>query len=186
MFRRSRTERVKDSALNVSELALQLAQDKKFRKRMQSALEHGAKAKRRAARPSRDFTDTARRLAADQALRADLRGARSDLEQAYARFNAKKRTHRGRRITVVAGLAALAAAPQVRERVSQLTTSASKNRRLQGLANRAKDLGRSNAGPRTLDDLTKEELYGRAQEADIPGRSEMSKEQLIAALRARA
>ena len=34
-----------------------------------------------------------------------------------------------------------------------------------------------------LESLTKEELYERAKAADIPGRSEMSKEQLIDALR---
>jgi hypothetical protein len=34
--------------------------------------------------------------------------------------------------------------------------------------------------------LRKEELYARAQETDIPGRSEMSKEQLVEALRARS
>ena len=44
----------------------------------------------------------------------------------------------------------------------------------------------SRARPRRLEDLTKEELYARAQEADIPGRSEMSKEQLAEALRARS
>ena len=34
-----------------------------------------------------------------------------------------------------------------------------------------------------LEDMTKEQLYERAQAADIPGRSEMSKEQLVDALR---
>ena len=34
-----------------------------------------------------------------------------------------------------------------------------------------------------LDDLTKEELYHRAQEADIPGRGHMSKDELINALK---
>jgi DNA end-binding protein Ku len=33
-----------------------------------------------------------------------------------------------------------------------------------------------------LDELTKEELYRRAQDADIPGRSEMSKDELVRAL----
>jgi len=33
-----------------------------------------------------------------------------------------------------------------------------------------------------LSELTKEELYEKAQEADIPGRSEMTKEQLVEAL----
>jgi hypothetical protein len=36
-----------------------------------------------------------------------------------------------------------------------------------------------------LDELTKEELYERARAKNIPGRSEMTKEELIAALRAR-
>ena len=39
---------------------------------------------------------------------------------------------------------------------------------------------------RPLEELTKEELYERARVAEIPGRSDMSKEQLIAALRERA
>ena len=34
-----------------------------------------------------------------------------------------------------------------------------------------------------LEDLTKDELYERAQKADIPGRSEMTKAELIKALR---
>jgi len=39
--------------------------------------------------------------------------------------------------------------------------------------------------PHTLEALTKEELYARAEEAQIAGRSKMSKEELIEALRAR-
>jgi DNA end-binding protein Ku len=35
-----------------------------------------------------------------------------------------------------------------------------------------------------LQDLTRDELYERAQKADIPGRSEMTKDELIKALRA--
>jgi Rho termination factor-like protein len=34
-----------------------------------------------------------------------------------------------------------------------------------------------------LNRLTKEELYRQAQEADIPGRSEMNKDQLVKALK---
>ena len=33
-----------------------------------------------------------------------------------------------------------------------------------------------------LEDLTKDELYARAQEADIPGRSDMTKDELLQAL----
>ena len=34
-----------------------------------------------------------------------------------------------------------------------------------------------------LDDLTRDELYKRAQDADIAGRSDMTKDELVAALR---
>lgn len=37
-----------------------------------------------------------------------------------------------------------------------------------------------------LEDLTKDELYERARAADIPGRSEMNKDELIRALRSAA
>lgn len=188
MFRKNRMERVKENALSASELALQLAQDKKFRRRLLSAVEHGTKARRRA-RPGRGLTDVARRIAADQAIQAELRNARADLQEAYARLNAKKRGHRVRRVTLFAGLASLAAVPQVRERVSALISTASSNREsLRGLATRARakvPVG-DQARPHTLDDLTKEDLYARAQEANIPGRSEMSKEELIAALRGKS
>jgi hypothetical protein len=39
--------------------------------------------------------------------------------------------------------------------------------------------------PGSLEDLTRDELYARAQEAEIPGRSEMSKDELVEALRSR-
>ncbi len=42
--------------------------------------------------------------------------------------------------------------------------------------------GRRRAAP-PLADLTKEELYARARKLDVPGRSKMSKEELIAAIR---
>jgi hypothetical protein len=55
---------------------------------------------------------------------------------------------------------------------------------------RALELGRAAAGrvqaPQRqpdLEELTKEELYKRARAADIAGRSEMTKDELIAALR---
>jgi Rho termination factor, N-terminal domain len=35
----------------------------------------------------------------------------------------------------------------------------------------------------SLESMTKDELYKRAQEADIPGRSDMTKDELVRALR---
>lgn len=43
--------------------------------------------------------------------------------------------------------------------------------------------GRSGGFQPGLAELTKEELYQRARQADIPGRGHMSKDELIAALR---
>ena len=56
------------------------------------------------------------------------------------------------------------------------------------IANAAANEGRSSVGSRggraeDLEDRTKEELYDRAQELDIDGRSEMSKSELIDAIR---
>lgn len=56
------------------------------------------------------------------------------------------------------------------------------------IANAAARDGRSTVGKRggksdAYEDWTKEELYERAQELDIEGRSEMSKDELIEALR---
>jgi hypothetical protein len=117
-------------------------------------------------------------------LQAELHEARKDLGQAYA-LGTKRRGHRLRRVIPLAALASLAAVPQIRERVSALIETVSRNREhLRDLA-RASVPGRADGHPNTLDELTKEELYARAQEAQIPGRSEMSKEELVAALRAK-
>lgn len=184
MFRR-RTQSVKEKAFGASQLALQLAQDKRFRKRLRSAAEHGKEAWRHT-RQGPGLAGAARRLAVDQDLQAELRRARSDLRQAYGRLDAKRHGHRLGRVTLAA-LASLAAVPQVRERVSELISTASRNtQHLQHSAAPTNDSDGSKRRPRALDDLTKEELYARAQEAEIPGRSEMSKDELIAALRSRS
>jgi hypothetical protein len=163
MFRRSKTDALKENAVSASELALQLAQDKKFRKGLLSALRHSSEAGRRTRR-GLGLAGAVSRLATDEGLHAELRSARSDLQRAYARVGAKRRTHRLRKLGLLAGLASLAALPRLRECI-------------------ASALART---PRNLEDLTKDELYARAQEAEIPGRSEMSKDQLIEALRGRS
>ena len=171
------------------EAKLQLAQDKKFGKRLFSGVEHGKEAWRRVRR-GRGLGDAARRLVADQGVHAELRNSRRDLQQAYARLGAERRGRRAivslAKLTAVAGLGMATATPQVRERVSALIATASqKGRHLKDLAT-ANLPGSDDARPRTLEDLTKEKLYARAQEAEIPGRSEMSKEELIDALRVKA
>jgi hypothetical protein len=188
MFRQSKRQAIKKNAVSASELALQLAQDRKFRKRLRSALKHSSEASRRTGR-GLGLTGTIAQLAGDRALQSELRSARDDLRGAYRQVEAKKRTSRLRRFTVLAGLASLAAIPQLRERVSTLIATAPKRRQeLTEMANRLRPTHPSSgaSGPASLEDLTREELYQRAQEADIPGRSEMSKQELVEALRAKS
>jgi hypothetical protein len=188
MFRRTKTESFKANAISASELALQLARDKRFRRKLLSAMRHSSDAGRRTRR-GLGLMGAVTRLANDKVLHAELRSARNDLQHAYARVEAKKRTHRLRRLGFLAGLASLAAVPRLRERVASAVAKASSDgERLRDLAARLRSNNSGGSAPRTrkLEDLTKEELYGRAQEAKIPGRSEMSKEQLIEALRTRS
>jgi hypothetical protein len=182
MFGRSRSERIKDSAVNASELALQLAQDKKFRKRLLSAIAHTAEARRRTRR-SLGFGGALARLAADQALLRELRDAGHDLEQAHGRLERKRRGHKLRKVIVLALLGLLASIPRLRERFVAAIRAAM-GRTPDSVSGTSASSG--DAAPARLEDLSKEELYARAQELDIPGRSEMSKEQLVEALRAKS
>jgi len=177
VFTRGRTDRIKENVISASELARKLAQDEKFRKRLISAVEHGAEARRRA-RGGLGVRGAVRGLANDEQLLAELKAARADLQRAYKRGEAKTRTHRLRKLLVFAALASVAAVPRLRERLMAILGKAMDHRQP------VSDFGHRNVGRRSLEDLTKEELYARAQEADIPGRSEMSKEELVSALHA--
>jgi hypothetical protein len=188
MFGRSKLDKVKEQTRSGSALAAQLARDRRFRKRMKSALEHGARARRLARRRS-GVAGTLSRLAADQALRAELKSTRDELQRAYERLEKKRRRNRRRTVLLVLGAASLAARRDVRNRVTGS---------IPGFSGQGESVAEPEAAPtpavaepsapetssQPLEDLTKEELYARAQQAKIPGRSEMSKEQLIAALRA--
>ena len=177
MFEQGTKKKAKRAALNASELALQLAQDRRFRKQLRSAIRHGSEAGRRG-RQEKGIAAAVRRFAADQAVQTELRRARKDLQRAYARLEKKRRTRKLRKLVLVAGLASLAF-PQVRSRIASIVAKTPTSRsELGGLGT----LKRT----RSLEDLTKDQLYARAQDADIPGRSDMSKDELIAALRAKS
>ncbi len=179
MLRRSRRQAIKENAVSASELALQLAQDRKFRKRLLSGLKHSSEASTRTGR-GLGLTGAIAQLASDRALQRHLRSARKDLRGAYRRLETKRRNRRLLRFTALAGLASLAAVPQLRERVTTVIAKVPKRRQeLTDLAGRLRPTS-------SLEDLTREELYERAQEADIPGRSEMSKQQLVDALRVKS
>ena len=166
MFRRSKIEAVKGRAADASAVALQLAQDKKFRKQVISAASHGSAAARRT-RGSLGLLAAATRLATDEKLVAELKRAGADLQRAYGRLGARKPRKRSRKLRnslMLVAAASVAGVPKIREAAISV-------------------FKKGRTSPRNLDDLTKEQLYERAQQADIPGRSEMTKDELVAALR---
>lgn len=188
MSGRSRKETVKANAASACALAIQLAEDRRFRNWLLSAICHASAAGQRTRRDL-GLRGTLAGLAADETLLRELKNARRDLARAHGRFEAKGRSHKLRNLLILAVLASAAGVPQFRARLADAFATPSKAWqrlpwvRTSGTRSPSDD---SRARPRSLEDLTKEELYARAQETDIPGRSEMSKEQLVDALRARS
>ena len=120
MFRRSKATVAKEKAASGTDLAVTLAQDKKFRQELMSAIGHGAGARRRVARQI-GLMAVVSRLAADKELRRQLRQMIRNVQTAWTRVE-KKRSHRLRNLLIVLGLggvAASAAAPPVRRSVSR-------------------------------------------------------------------
>src|SRR6266487_5361136 len=121
MFGRSRTQALKDNATSAAEVTAALAKDKKFRKELLSGIRHGEIARRRATRRIGFFAVT-QRLSADPKFRRELRKMADSLDKAWSRFD-KKRSHKLRNTLIVlgvGGVAAAAAAPQTRRRLSRL------------------------------------------------------------------
>jgi uncharacterized membrane protein len=121
MFGRTRTQAVKDNAASGTDLAVSLAQDKRFRKQLLSAIGHGAAARKRAASRIGLIAATTR-LATDKELRDELRQMTENLQSAWTRVE-KKRSHKLRNFLLVLagiGTAAAALAPKARKKVSPL------------------------------------------------------------------
>jgi uncharacterized membrane protein len=114
MLRRKATE-VREQVVGGAELAATLARDKKFRKHLLGAVGHTESARRRVASRIGPLA-TAKRLAADDELRRELREASINLRQAWSRVE-RKRSHRLRNTLLVlagAGAVTVAALPQSR------------------------------------------------------------------------
>lgn len=118
MFRRSRTNAVKAKATGGKDLAVTLAQDKKFRKELISAIGHGRIVRRRAAQRIGPVAVVSR-LAADQKVVHELHRMTEHLQRAVTRAE-KKRSHRLRNslILIGAGGAVAAVVPQSRQWLS--------------------------------------------------------------------
>jgi hypothetical protein len=121
MFGRSRGAVAKERAAAASELAAQLARDKKFRKQLIGATTHGSRAKRRAAKQI-GLLSLGARLATDAELRAELQQLTRDLQAAWTRVQAKRtKSHALRNTLLLAGLAGGVAAA-LRKRDSSTTS----------------------------------------------------------------
>jgi uncharacterized membrane protein len=122
MFGRSKTQAVKESAASGTDLAVSLAQDKRFRKQLLSAVGHGAAARQRAA--SRiGLVAAVHRLGTDNELRSELRQMTENLQNAWTQVE-KKRSHKLRNFLLVVGgigTAAAALAPQARKKLTKLS-----------------------------------------------------------------
>ena len=119
MFGRIKTDAVKDNVASGKELAAALAQDRKFRKHLISALGHGEAARRRVAEQI-TMKAMLMRLAADQELRRDLVTATKSLQDAWSRVEKKKRSNRLRKtLFVVVGAVAVAGVVQSRGRLQE-------------------------------------------------------------------
>jgi uncharacterized membrane protein len=105
MFGHSRTSAVKEQAAAASELAAQLARDKKFRKQLVGATQHGSRAKRRATKQI-GLLSLGARLATDAELRAELQQMVDDLRSAWDRLQSERSTksHRVRTTLLLAGI----------------------------------------------------------------------------------
>ena len=109
MFERTKTQAVKEHAASSKDFALALSRDRKFRKQLLSAIGHGAKAKRRAAKRV-GFLAAATRLVNDKQLRKELDTMTKNLQQAWNRVERKqKRSHKLRNTMFVLGGGAAAA-----------------------------------------------------------------------------
>ena len=84
----------------MSELAAQLARDKKFRKQLNGAVKHGSRAKKRVARQIGSLS-LLRRLATDEELRAEVQQMTDDLQAAWERVQAKRTRSHGLRNTLL-------------------------------------------------------------------------------------
>jgi uncharacterized membrane protein len=109
VFKRTKSQMLKESAASATDFATALAKDRKFRQELLSAISHGAIARRRAVRRI-GFVAAVARLSADPKLRKELRKMTRNLENAWGRVE-KKRSHKVRNsLLVAAGVGGVAAA----------------------------------------------------------------------------
>ena len=113
MFRRSRTDKLKDQAGSAGEFASALVKDKKFRREVAEAVTHGVAAQRRAARRL-GFVAAVARLSGDPKLQREVREMAQSLTNAWGRVGKKQpQSHKLRNTLIIVGVSGAAAATTV-------------------------------------------------------------------------
>ncbi|HEX6663317.1 MAG TPA: SRPBCC family protein [Gaiellaceae bacterium] len=123
MLKTSKAQALKENATAQMDLAVKLAQDRKFRKQLLSAIGHGAMARRRAARRV-GLAAAVGRLSADPKLRRELQQMTTSLQKALGRVE-KKRSNKLRNALILVGVGGVAAAlvvPRSRRRLTGLVS----------------------------------------------------------------
>jgi uncharacterized membrane protein len=108
VFKRTKTDVLKENATSAAEFATALAKDKKFRKELTSAITHGTIARRRAAKKI-GLLATVSRITGDPKLKREVSKLVDSLDKAWARVE-KKRSHKLRNTLIIGGVAGAAAA----------------------------------------------------------------------------
>jgi hypothetical protein len=180
MFRRSRTEAMKEKAGTGAALAAELARDKKFRKEVLAALGHGAVAGERARRRIGPLA-TVNRLASDHELRAELRGVSKSIQRAKGRLE-KKRSHKLRNAFLMASAAALVAIPQTRRWLAEQVAKLRAGGHTSGGSSVAQAEADADAD-KPISRMTKDELIQRAREEDLAVTDDMTRDEVYEALR---
>jgi hypothetical protein len=171
----------KATAQNAARLALRLASNRRFRDSVVAAIRHSGETRPREQRWLATIRSLAV-LAADHALQRQLRAGRVEIGRADLLARARKRRRLLRKFAILAALGSILAMPTLGKRLSRLASK--KTADPHPRASLEDDTPRASR-VQSLEELTRDELYARAQAAEIPGRSEMTKAELVAALRAR-
>lgn len=100
--RKSRTDRVAEALKDAAAYTDRIARDKRLRRDLRSALDHGTAATMLVRRDVRN-PRSASRLAADARLRKSLRSLVNDLDRATGRVKRKRKSHRVRNVFLVIG-----------------------------------------------------------------------------------
>jgi uncharacterized membrane protein len=124
MVGRSRIAVIREQAATASELAAQLARDKKFRNKLIGAAKHGSRARRRMVSQI-GLWSLASRLASDAELRAEVQQMMGDVQAARERLEAQRtrRSHGLRNVLLLAGLGGgVALALALRKRAASMAS----------------------------------------------------------------